>query len=334
MDFGPVPLALAQGAILAHSVPLADGRLRKGVVLGPEDLARLAAAGLAEVTVARLGPDDVHEDAAALAIARALVPEPKAQGLDLKAVGTGRVNLHAQCAGVADVGTAQVQALNAVDPMITLATVAPWQRLAAGEMVATVKIIAYGVPQAALTAACAAAGGALRMRPPTLRRAVLIQTITAEDDGEKGYHAIQTRLARLTVDLAPKLLVRHRQDEIAAALARAQGADLILILTASATSDPQDVAPAALRQAGGQVDRFGMPVDPGNLLFLGRLGATPVIGLPGCAKSPALNGADWVMERLICGVPVTSADIAAMGAGGLLKEVAARGRLRDPGRAP
>ncbi len=170
------------------------------------------------------------------------------------------------------------------------------------------------------------------MRPAALRHAVLIQTTTAEDDGEKGYHAIQTRLAALNVQLAPKVLVRHRQDEIAAAVTRATGAELILILTASATSDPQDVAPAALRQAGGQVDRFGMPVDPGNLLFLGRLGATPVIGLPGCAKSPALNGADWVMERIICGVPVTSADIAAMGAGGLLKEVAARGRPRDPGR--
>ena len=71
-----------------------------------------------------------------------------------------------------------------------------------------------------------------------------------------------------------------------------------------------------------------MPVDPGNLLFIGDLAGVPVIGLPGCAKSPALNGADWVMERVICGVPVTSADIAAMGVGGLLKESPARGMPR------
>ena len=72
-----------------------------------------------------------------------------------------------------------------------------------------------------------------------------------------------------------------------------------------------------------------MPVDPGNLLFLGSLKGTPVIGLPGCVRSPALNGADWVMERLICGVPVTARDIAEMGVGGLLKEIPTRGRLRE-----
>jgi len=72
-----------------------------------------------------------------------------------------------------------------------------------------------------------------------------------------------------------------------------------------------------------------MPVDPGNLLVLGRIGDRPVIGLPGCARSPALNGADWVLERVACGVPVTSADIAAMGVGGLLKEIPTRPQPRD-----
>jgi molybdenum cofactor cytidylyltransferase len=105
-----------------------------------------------------------------------------------------------------------------------------------------------------------------------------------------------------------------------------------MILTASATSDPEDVGPAAVRAAGGIVERFGMPVDPGNLLFLGRVGTRPVIGLPGCARSPAPNGADWVLERVVCGVEVTDADIAAMGVGGLLKETAARGRPREHGK--
>jgi molybdenum cofactor cytidylyltransferase len=124
-------------------------------------------------------------------------------------------------------------------------------------------------------------------------------------------------------------LFRIDEADLATALQLAADADLILILTASATSDPGDVAPAALRRAGGMVERFGMPVDPGNLLFLGQLGRTPVIGLPGCARSPALNGADWVMERVICGVPIGGADIAAMGVGGLLKEIPQRGRLRE-----
>jgi molybdenum cofactor cytidylyltransferase len=107
---------------------------------------------------------------------------------------------------------------------------------------------------------------------------------------------------------------------------------MILILTGSATSDAMDVAPEALRSAGGEVTRFGMPVDPGNLLFIGQIKGTEVIGLPGCARSLALNGADWVLSRLACGLAVTSADIASMGVGGLLKEIPSRPmpRARKP----
>lgn len=329
MHFGPVPLAVAEGAILAHSVALPEGRLRKGCRLGPAEISALAALGLTEVIVARLGPEDMDEDEAALSVAEALVPDPAAAGLRLKPVGTGRVNLHANAAGVVEVLAGLVDALNAVDPMITLATVPRWQRVAAGEMVATVKIIAYGVTRAAVAAACAAGRGALRLHPARLSSAILIQTVTGADDGSSGHRAIQSRLQALGVEMRPKRLVPHREADLAAALASAAGAELILVLTASATSDLNDVAPAALRRAGGRVERFGMPVDPGNLLFLGSLDGRPVIGLPGCARSPALNGADWVMERVICGVPVTGADIAAMGVGGLLKEIPQRGRLRE-----
>ena len=104
---------------------------------------------------------------------------------------------------------------------------------------------------------------------------------------------------------------------------------LFMVLTGAATSDLHDVAPEAVRAAGGTVARFGMPVDPGNLLFHGRLGARPVIGLPGCARSPALNGADWVLERIACGLEVTDDDIAGMGVGGLLKEIPIRPAPRE-----
>jgi molybdenum cofactor cytidylyltransferase len=329
MRFGPVPLAKAEGTILAHSLALPQGRMRKGCRLGKEEIATLSALGVTEVIVAQLAPEDLDEDAAALAVAQALVPDPEIAGLQLRPVGTGRVNIHAEVTGVVEVLRDRVDALNAVEPMITLATVPSWQRLARGEMVATVKVIAYGVPREKVTMACAAGAAALRMRPVIMRKAALIQTVTDADDGEKGHHAIQKRLQAMHVALLDKRLVPHREADLSAALAKTAGADLILVLTASATSDPDDVAPAALRRAGGRVERFGMPVDPGNLLFLGSLNGTSVIGLPGCARSPALNGADWVMERVICGIPVSGADIAAMGVGGLLKEIPQRGRLRE-----
>lgn len=329
MRFGPVPLSQAHGAILAHSVALPEGRLRKGCTLGPEEIACLQAAGLTEVIAARLDPTDLHEDTAALAIAQAIVPDPQTAGLDLRRVGTGRVNLHAQSAGVLEVVAPRVDALNAVDPMITFATVPPWQRLQAGEMAATVKIIAYGVARVSVEAACISGAEALRLRAARRSRVTLVETHTETNARPLAVDAIGNRLAALGAGLTAHLHCPHREAELAATLDSVTDADLILILTASATSDAQDVAPGAVRRAGGTVDRFGMPVDPGNLLFLGSIGKTPVIGLPGCARSPALNGADWVMERLICGVPVTGADLARMGVGGLLKEIPTRGRLRE-----
>lgn len=328
MEFGPVALDQALGAVLAHSIPLPGGRLRKGKRLEAADLTALAQAGHQRVTVARLAADDIDEDKAALHLAQALVPDPEAAGLQLQAVGTGRVNILARGPGLARIDAARVHAVNATDPGITLATLPPWARLEAGTMLATVKIITYAVPGAMLARACSTGHDALSLVPPVLAQASLIQTSVGDTPPPpKGERAIAARLHRLGVALRESRTIAHDEPALATALREARG-DLLLVLTGSATSDPHDVAPQALRRAGGSVAHFGMPVDPGNLLFVGALGDRPVIGLPGCARSPALNGADWVMERVICGVPVSAQDIMQMGVGGLLKESPARPRPR------
>ncbi|MCX7888444.1 MAG: molybdopterin-binding protein [Rhodobacteraceae bacterium] len=331
MKFGPVPLAEAAGAILAHSAFAGGRRIAKGSLLAREDLEALAAAGLAQVTVARLEPGDVGEAEAARRLGAALVPDPRAAGLSVSEPVNGRVNIHATGPGLLDVDAARVLALNACDPAITLATLAPLTRVGPGVLVATAKIITYAVPGAALDRACALAGGALRLRPVVLETAGLILTDAPGQTarlGAKGRAAVEKRLRALGMRLAAVREVPHDASAIAGALSGLAG-DILLILTGAATSDPADDAPAAVRMAGGRIERFGMPVDPGNLLFLGRYGDRPVIGLPGCARSPALNGADWVLERLACGLAVTGADIAAMGVGGLLKEIKTRPHPRE-----
>lgn len=323
MIFGAVPLAEAEGAILAHSVATARGRLRKGRVLSAPDLAALAEAGLREVTVARLEPGDVDEADAAARLARALVPDPQAACLTLTPPTNGRVNLVASGPGVAVLDAERLRAVNRIDPMISLATVLPLTQMRQGGLVGTVKIISYAVPGAALTRAEALGHAAMRLAPPVLRDASLIITDVPGGPGDKGAEAIAGRLDALGVSLTETLRCAHDAAALASALGQTRGA-LILILTGSATSDLHDVAPSGLRAAGGAVARFGMPVDPGNLLFTGSLSRRPVIGLPGCARSPALNGADWVLSRLVCGIAVSPEDIADMGVGGLLKEIPTR----------
>jgi molybdenum cofactor cytidylyltransferase len=331
MEFGPVAVDQAEGAILAHSVMRNGHRLRKGLVLGASDIADLRAAGIAQVIAARPGPDDVPEDTAAARLAAALVPDPAAAGLTLTDPFTGRVNLNAVGPGIVLLNTTAVHALNRIDPAITLATLAPFARVSAGTLAGTVKIITYAVPQAALAQAEALARRAIRVQGVVRRSAGLLMTdVPGQEDKliAKGRRAVEARLRALGMDLAGVVTVPHDTAAMARALAGLPG-EMLLILTGSATSDLFDTAPQALRVAGGTVARFGMPVDPGNLLFHGSLGDRPVIGLPGCARSPALNGADWVLERLACGLALTDDDIAAMGVGGLLKEIPIRPQPRE-----
>lgn len=332
MRFGPVPLAEAEGAILAHSLKLPDGPLRKGASLTSADLVRVAAAGHAEVVAARLDPGDVGEDEAALRIAQALAPDPGAAGMRTTAANAGRVNLYAVRPGVLELDSPGIEAMNRLHPMITLATLPQYARTRDRSMIATVKIISYGVEEKAVDAAAEIVRGAIRVRPVKMKTAVLIQTDVGAGPG-KGEAAMRERLNALGMTLSAVVATPHRVEPLADAIAGAQ-ADLVLILTGSATSDPYDVAPQAVRVAGGEVTRFGMPVDPGNLLFLGSEAGRPVIGLPGCARSPALNGADWVLERTVCGIVLDDADFAAMGIGGLLKESPVRPLPRESARNP
>lgn len=328
MKFGPVPVEDAEGAILAHSLVLNDGPLKKGTRLGPGDVARARASGIATLIVARLEDGDLSEDEAALAVGEIFA----ADGLKLGPVFTGRTNLIAERPGVLRVDTAAIQAMNLIDEGLTVATLPDFMRVEADQLVATVKVIPYGLSEKPVRAGIAALGSApIRLNPFRGGRARLILTRTPgfkESLLKKGEDVVRSRVEALGYDLAEVRVAAHDEDEVAEALAGT--ADLTLILGASATSDRHDIAPAAVVRAGGWIQRFGMPVDPGNLLFLGTLDGSPVVGLPGCARSPALNGVDWVLERIAAGIPVTGDDIAAMGVGGLLKEMPGRPQPRRP----
>lgn len=335
MRFGPLPLAEAEGAILAHSLTAGGRRLKKGSRLAAEDLAALRGAGWAEVTAARLDPDDMTEDEAAAALGAALAPDPLALGASLSAPFTGRVNLLALNTGLLRVNRDLIDAANGVDEAITLATLPDHARLHPRQMAATVKIIPYAVPRAAVAEAAAILrrGEALRCHPVRLRRASLVLTTVPGLKPsllDKGSEALRARLAGLGMSAADEARCAHRVEDIADALRAATG-DLVLILGGSAPSDPRDAAPAAVVAAGGRMIRFGMPVDPGNLTFLADLGGRKVLGLPGSARSPALSGSDWILERLACGLEVTGAEVAGMGVGGLLKEIPSRPQPRSGG---
>ena len=329
MKFGAVPLSKAEGAILAHASLIGGKRLRKGLVLGAAEIATMKAAGLREVIVAMPDAIDIDENTAATRVAGVAV----GAHISATTAHAGRVNLIAGCAGVLDIDISAVNRFNAIDPAITLATLPPFARVAAGQLLATLKIIPYAVKADAVAAAAVQMAGALLLRPVCLTKISLVLSQTGGMKPsllEKGRSAVEARLARLGLALLESHIVPHETGAMAAAISAAEG-ELVLVLGASATCDIGDIAPEAVRQAGGEIMRFGIPVDPGNLLFIGSEGGRPVLGLPGCARALALNGADWVLERLLCGIKVDEAMLVGMGVGGLLREIPTRSQ---PRRAP
>ncbi|MBM3585567.1 MAG: 4-diphosphocytidyl-2C-methyl-D-erythritol kinase [Alphaproteobacteria bacterium] len=342
MKFGAVPIDETEGAIVAHAVGAKGRVLKKGHVLTAVDVAELKAAGIETVVVARLEGDDVGEDAAALAIARAIA----GPGIELGRAFTGRCNLFTGARGLVRVGPERLDRLNLVDEAVTVATLAPYAVAEPGQMVATVKIIPFALPRATLDRALAAvdsAAGPLVAVASFAPRAVglvltrLPGTKAKVLDGTRA--AVQARLDGLGCRLAAERSCDHAPPAIAEAFAalEAAGCDLILAYGAAAITDRRDVIPAAVEAFGGIIVHMGMPVDPGNLLLLARRGAVPILGLPGCARSPKLNGFDWVLQRIVAGLEVTGADIMRMGAGGLLMETAQRGLARaatSPAAAP
>ena len=328
MIFSEVALEEAEGAILAHSVAYSGVRLKKGTYLTPEHLAALRASGAETVVVALLETDDIDENKAAAILADALL-DHGSEGLKKTAPFKGRVNLIATGVGIVEQDVVRLVQMNKVDPMISCATVPQYQQVSKNALVATIKIISYSVPKAHLEKACILARGAIKLRGPKLKSAALLISETVGSRSDKGLSAISARLEALGLCLKVVERVPHTAKSIASALIHFE-TDLVLILTGSATSDINDTAPTAVRLAGGKVSRFGMPVDPGNLLFLGLLKDKPVIGLPGCARSPALNGADWVLSRISCGLACDDDTFAEMSVGGLLKEIPTRPQPRHP----
>jgi molybdenum cofactor cytidylyltransferase len=305
--------------------------LKKGTLIGPVEAAALEAAGIKDIVVARLEPDDVSEDVAAAEIAAAITGE----GVHVDRAFTGRANLFAQTAGVLVVDKDAVDRLNRVDEAITVATLPAYKPVVPGEMIATVKIIPFAVAKAARDLALAAAPRPLvRVAPYRIRKVGVVSTVLPGLSSkviEKTLKITNERLAPAGAAIVAERRVPHKRAPLARALKEvlASGAELAIIFGASAIADRRDVIPAAITEIGGAIEHFGMPVDPGNLLLIGSAGGVPVLGAPGCARSPVENGFDWVLMRLLAGIKVTRADLTGMGVGGLLMEIVTRGQPRS-----
>jgi len=330
MKFGPVPPRQAEGATAVHTIRQGSLVLKKGTLIGPAEVAALEAAGIKDVVVARLEPGDVSEDKAAAEIATAVA----GQGVHVDRAFTGRANLFAQAPGILVVDKAAIDRLNRVDEAITFATLPAFKPVVEGEMIATVKIIPFATSEASLKAALAAAGKPfIRVAPYTIKKVGVVSTLLpglATKVVEKTLRVMQDRLTPAGASIIAERRVPHEQGAVAKAVDEVlkEGAELVVVFGASAIADRRDVIPAAVEAIGGRIEHFGMPVDPGNLMLIGQARGQPILGAPGCARSPKENGFDWILMRLLAGLAVSREDVTGFGVGGLLMEIVTRPQPR------
>lgn len=324
MIFGHCPLDDAEGAVLAHRLNIGQATLKKGHVLSLSDISLLRSCGYSSLIVARPEAGDVDENKAAFAVAK-MVQGPE---LELRQPFTGRCNIYAKAAGLFIYEIDRLNSVNLIDETVTLAALPNFSPVSPGQLVATIKIIPFFIPQSILNS-CLTLNNShpLFLVAPFQKKTVaLIQT---ELPGlklnvyTKTAITMKKRVESLGSTIEIERRCAHTSSDIAKSLEEvlALGCDLIMISGASAIVDRRDVIPSAIIKIGGSITHFGMPVDPGNLLLLASSKSNiPILGLPGCARSPQTNGLDWVLQRIHAGIALSGKDIQLMGGGGLLTE--------------
>jgi molybdenum cofactor cytidylyltransferase len=335
VKFGSVSVDEACGAILAHSVRYGAIAYKKGHRISSDDMALLKSNGCTDLVVAHVEHDDVSEDDAAYLMAQAI----KGTHIRIDPAFTGRANMFATSAGLLRIDCAGINAINALDERLTIATLPDFRHVVEGEMVATVKIIPFAIPHTLLQSAVQIASSeVVQIVPFKALNVGVISTVLPSlktSTLEKTLLVLAQRLERAKGKIMRDVRIEHSMNALTQALEQMKGqVDLIIIFGASAITDRRDIIPSALEAVGGRIEQLGMPVDPGNLLLLGELDiGTPVIGAPGCARSPVENGFDWILQRLLAGLKVQAQDIRAMGVGGLLMEIISRPQPRAGGEA-
>ncbi|MFN8481563.1 MAG: molybdopterin-binding protein [Anaerolineae bacterium] len=322
MKFGPVPIEQAAGKILAHNHTDAEGRraFRKGFVVRHEDLAALRDVAGDSVYVAEMEPGDVHEDEAARRLARAVAGE----GVRLGPAAGGRVNLLAEARGLLKLDLDRLNSINEIDGL-TIATL--WQNAVVHpkKIVATAKVIPYAVPEASLRRVEALAGPSVAVEPLPPRRVGVVLTSSDAGRAKTVEHLdgpIRSRVEGLGSEVVAMLTVAHTEAAVKDAVGSlaARGVDAIIIAGETSIMDVNDITPRGIVGAGGRIEGYGVPAEPGNLLLLAYLDGRPVLGAPGCVRSRHTNVVDLVLPRLLAGERLTRRDLAALGHGALLQE--------------
>jgi hypothetical protein len=308
--------------VLTRDLTVAGKRWVKGRRLSADDLLALAAADPGPpVTVLVVEPGELHEDDAAIRLARAVA----GPNLDARGPNQSRLDLVAATDGVVTVLVSELERINRLDPLEVF-TVFDGQVVEKGDLVASVKIAPHIVDAGVIDAAARLAGFGSQpvvwVSPFGHRRVGVVVKESVRGTARARFEAsVRAKVEGLGSKVIDIVYVEDDPDAVETAIGRfTRGADSAdLILTAgSASMDPRDTFFAAIESLGGRVVRRGVPAHPGSMLWLARVGVTSILGLPTCGAYSKATAVDLLLPRLLAGEPASERTVAKLGHGGIL----------------
>jgi hypothetical protein len=315
------PARLA-GSILTRDLAVGGKRWSKGRRLTGEDLLALAAEepGPA-VTVLVASGNELHEDEAALRLAKAIA----GPGLDARGPNQSRLDLVASVDGVVHVRIVELERINRLDPLEVF-TVFDGQIVEKGDLVASVKVAPHLVDASVIDSGARIAGFGsqpiVEIAPFAPRRVGVVVKESVRATAKERFEAsVRAKVEGLGSQILDIVYVEDDADAVETAVGRftrgAETADLVLT-AGSASTDPEDPFFVAIDALGGRVVRHGVPSHPGSMLWLARVGGTSILGLPTCGAYSKATAVDLLLPRLLAGEPASEATVAKLGHGGIL----------------
>ena len=320
-----IPVQEAVGHVLCHDLTrivrgeFKGPQFRKGHVVTEEDIPMLLSMGKEHLYVWEMEPGMLHENDGAEALCALCFGENMARS----EVKEGKIELTATCDGLFRVDTARLTAVNMIEELM-IATRHSNTPVKAGDKLCGTRVIPLVIREKKLQAAREAAGDKPLLEVLPYRR----KTVGVVTTGSEVFHGriqdtftpvIVDKLRAYGMEMTVHELSDDGMDNIVAAIekVRKAGVDLVLC-TGGMSVDPDDNTPGAIKTSGAKIVTYGAPVLPGAMFLLGYYDdGTPVMGLPGCVMYAGATIFDLILPRVAADVPVTRAEIAAMGNGGL-----------------
>ncbi|MCX5830922.1 MAG: molybdopterin-binding protein [Deltaproteobacteria bacterium] len=321
-----IPVEKAVGTVLAHDITrIIPGKFKgvgfkKGHVVREEDVAELLKLGKRFLYAFELSANQLHEDDAALRIARAIA----GSNLNWTEPREGKSSIVSTCAGLLKVNVTGLLKINKLGSIIvaTLKTNFPCRE---GQVVAGTRIIPLTIATKKITRleelAAADPRPVLQILPYRKMRVGGVVTGSEIFNGlikDEFDRYVGQKVINYGCELVKKIIVPDDAGAISRAILELKDLGCELILTTGGLSvDPDDVTRKGVRKAGAKIISYGSPILPGAMLLYALLDGKPILGLPACVYYSPATAYDLILPRVLAGEEITKNVIAEAGHGGL-----------------